>query len=88
MPARRTIARQPIMKRGFLFFNGKVLDPSDFTDTEYRVADLIGRCRDCGKVLYAIDAVPVPDPYEQDINGDDTPFVLCDGCRDVLVEET
>ena len=47
---------------------------------------LSGRCRDCGKVLYAIKAVPVPDEYAQDVDGDDTPVVMCDGCRAIMVD--
>ena len=88
MPGPPPLARKPIIKRGDLFHNGKVLDPSDFVDTEYDIARLVGRCRDCGKILNGIEAVPVPDAYAQDIDGDDTPVVLCDGCRDILVDET
>ena len=80
------LARLPIVDRGFLFYNGKSLDPSDFTDTDYDVKRLSGRCRDCGKVLYAIKAVPVPDEYAQDVDGDDTPVVMCDGCRAIMVD--
>ena len=77
--------RKPIVKRGYLFYNGKQMDPADFTDTDYQVVRLIGRCRDCGKVLHAIDAVPVPDEYAQSVNDDDTPVVMCNECREVLV---
>lgn len=38
-------------------------------------------CCICGKKVEGEDAAPSPDPFDEEINGDDTPVVECSDCR-------
>lgn len=36
----------------------------------------------CGAELVGVDSIPSPDPYADDIHGDDTPVLQCPGCHE------
>lgn len=42
-------------------------------------------CKDCGTID---DVTYAPDPYAQDIHGDETHHYMCGDCRDKRAEET
>lgn len=44
-------------------------------------------CTDCDKKFWKKDMLFGPDPYNQDIRGDDTPVWLCDDCYNIAVGE-
>lgn len=70
------------MEEGELRYRGRKIDPADYSPKVHRkTARLKGRCRSCGAELEGEDAVPSPDPYAEEICGDDTPVVECDSCR-------
>jgi hypothetical protein len=41
----------------------------------------------CGKGYWKKDLIFGPDPYQEDIHGDDTPVWLCDECHHISYME-
>jgi hypothetical protein len=44
-------------------------------------------CCRCGKLVYGKEAIPSPDPYQAEINDDDTPVVECNDCRENSLDD-
>lgn len=61
-----------------LFYNLERVDPKTFVT--YDIVNLTGRCS-CGKPVAKQEAIPYPDPFNEDVHGDSTPVVMCDKCR-------
>ena len=47
-----------------------------------------GRCEHCGKEFPGEDLIHGPDPFASEVNGDDTPTVLCKECYRQSVWDT
>ena len=65
---------------GELRYKDRKVDPATFNPEGKDLRRLVGRCRDCGKVLRGVEAVPMIDSYASDIDEDYTPVVQCEPC--------
>ena len=68
------------MERGELAYMGYQADPAAFRCVWIDLRCLEGCCRDCGALLIGVEAIPVADPFDANIAGDDTAVVLCPDC--------
>jgi hypothetical protein len=68
------------LQPGELSYRGQRVKPKSFIIGGQDLRRLVGRCCTCGKVLRGKAAIPAADPYNSDINGDDTPVVRCSDC--------
>ena len=67
-------------EKGELYYRDRNIDPSTFKLGCKDLRRLVGYCRDCGCCLRGRSAIPAPDPFREDVCGDDTPVVQCDSC--------
>jgi len=70
-----------IPKKGKLYYRGRTTNPKTFKEKSKDLRRLIGYCYQCGCCLRGRTAIPAPDPYQADINNDDTPVVQCESCE-------
>jgi len=62
-----------------LRYKGRKVDPKTFKAEKKDLEQLVGWCG-CGKRITGIEAVPHPDPFQSEINCDQTPVVQCGEC--------
>jgi hypothetical protein len=75
------------LKPGQLVYKGHCVNPATFHRKTYDLQQLVGCCRDCGKVLRGTDALPAADPYDSEIKGISTKIVQCKTCREASNQE-
>jgi hypothetical protein len=75
-------------KSGKLYYKGRSVNPVTFTAGRKDLRRLVGYCQRCGCTLVGSAALPRADPYDSDINHDDTPVVQCVDCHYQSNQET
>ncbi len=69
-----------------LIYNSRKVNPKTFDPEGKDLRSLVGQCF-CGKTIRGQEAIPHPDPYESEINDDDTFIVQCETCEEAMSEE-
>ncbi len=62
-----------------LIYDSKKANPKTFNPKNKDLRKLVGRCH-CGKRIRGKEAVPHPDPFDSEIDDDNTPIVQCEDC--------
>jgi len=70
-----------------LYYRGQSINPKTFNKDGKDLRRLVGFCYDCGRCLRGRLAIPAPDPYQADINNDETPVVQCENCAAETAED-
>ena len=69
------------LKHGELRYKGRRVNPQNFDSAGKDLRRLVGKCQTCGCTIRGKAAVPSPDGYNSDLNGDYTPVVQCEDCN-------
>jgi hypothetical protein len=67
--------------RGRLGYAGVPQDPARFRVQDKDLRRIIGRCRNCGRIISGSEAIPAPEPFHLRISGDETLVVQCYRCN-------
>ncbi len=63
-----------------LFYHGNEEDIDTFDASMVDLAHLRGTCEWCGKELIGVEAIPVLDPFEDEVHGMALWRLFCDDC--------
>ena len=69
-----------------LVYDSESVNPETFNPEGKDLRSLVGQCA-CGKTVRGHEAVPHADPYESEINDDETFIVQCSLCEEEMSEE-